>query len=141
MAKPSSNSVTSVSYHNNSILSSADVKFVGILIESSCTWKAHISQLLPKLSKAYYLMRVIKPIMPIETLKVVYYSYFHSHLTYGIIFWGNSPFSMHNFRIQKRIIRVMGGLRPRDSCLDTFKEWGILPLQSQYVFSLLIFVL
>jgi hypothetical protein len=35
MAKPSSNSVTSVSYHNNAILSSTDVTFLGILIESS----------------------------------------------------------------------------------------------------------
>jgi hypothetical protein len=83
-------------------------------------------------------MRVIQPIMPIETLKIVYCSYFHSLLTYGIIFWGNSPFSMHIFRIRKRIIRVMSGLRPRDSC--RVKDWGILPLQSQYIFSLLTFV-
>jgi hypothetical protein len=45
VAKPSSNSVTSVSYHNNVILSSTNVKFLGILTESSCTWKAHISQI------------------------------------------------------------------------------------------------
>jgi hypothetical protein len=34
----------------------------------------------------------------------------------------------------------MSGLRPRNSCRDAFRDWGILPLQSQYVFSLLIFV-
>jgi hypothetical protein len=85
-------------------------------------------------------MRVIRPIMPIETLKIVYYSYFHSLLTYGIIFWGNSSFRMQIFRIQKRIIRVMSGLRPWDSCRDAFRDWRILPLQSQYIFSLLIFV-
>jgi hypothetical protein len=80
------------------------------------------------------------PIMPAETLKMVYNSYFHSLLIYGIIFWGNSSFSMHVFWIQKRIIRVMSGLRPRDSCIDAFRNWGILLLQSQYIFSLLIFV-
>jgi hypothetical protein len=108
------------------------VKFLGIL------WKAHIAQLLPKLSKACYLMKAIKPIMPIETIKIVYY--FHSLLTYGIIFCCNSPSSMHIFRIQRRIIRVMSGLRTRDSCRDSFKDWGILPMQSQYYISLLIFV-
>jgi hypothetical protein len=32
------------------------------------------------------------------------------------------------------------GLRSRDSCRDAFRDWGILPLQSQYIFSLLMFV-
>jgi hypothetical protein len=90
------------------------------------------TKLLPKLDKACYLMRVIKPIMPTETLKIAYYSYFHSLMTYAVIFGGNSSFSMQIFRVQKRIIRVMSGLRPRDSCRDVFKEWGILPLQCQY---------
>jgi hypothetical protein len=44
------------------------------------------------------------------------------------------------FRIQKRIIRIMSGLKPRDSCRDTFRVWRILPLQSQYIFSLLTFI-
>jgi hypothetical protein len=34
----------------------------------------------------------------------------------------------------------MSGLGPRDSCRDAFRDWEILPLQSQYIFSLLIFV-
>jgi hypothetical protein len=84
-------------------------------------------------------MRVIKLIMSIETQQIVY-SYFHSLMTYGIIFWGNSSCSMHIFRTKKRLIRVKSGLRPNDSCRDVFKEWIILPLQSQYTFSLLIFM-
>jgi hypothetical protein len=116
------------------------VKFLGIIIESSCTFKAHISQLMPKLCKAYYSMRVIKPIIPTDTLKMVYYSYFHSRLIYGITLGGNSSFSMHIFRIQKRIIRVMSEFQSRDSCRDAFRDCGILPLQSQHIFPLLIFV-
>jgi hypothetical protein len=79
------------------------------------------------------LMRVIKPIMSIETLKIVYYTYFRSRMTYGIIFWGNS-FSMQIFRTQ------MSGLRPRDSCREAFRDCRILPLQSQDIFSLSIVV-
>jgi hypothetical protein len=85
-------------------------------------------------------MRVIKPIMPTETLKMIYYPYFHSLLTYGIIFWGNDSYSLHIFRIQKRIIGIMSGLRARESCRQVFRDWGILPIQSQYTYSLLIFV-
>jgi retron-type reverse transcriptase len=54
VTNPRSNSKTSVSYCNNVILNSTNVKFLGIIIESLCTWKAHITQLMPKLCKACY---------------------------------------------------------------------------------------
>jgi hypothetical protein len=63
---------------------------------------------------------------------LIYYAYFHSLMSYAINFWGNSPSSMQIFRLQKRIIRVMSGLKPRDSCRTAFKEWGILPLVNIY---------
>jgi hypothetical protein len=133
--------VVPVSYHNNLISNDTNTKFLGMVLESSCIWKAHIFQLLPKLSKACYLMRVIKPIMSIKTLRIVYYLYFHSLTTYGLTFWGKSSYSLQIFRTQKRIIRIMCGLRPTDSRWNIFKVLRILPLQSQYIFSLLLFVI
>ena len=76
-----------------------------------------------------------------ENLKLIYYSYFHSLMTYGIIFWGNSTQSIHVFQLQKRVIRIITDSRPRDSCRQLFKQMGIPPLTSQYIFSLLLFVL
>jgi hypothetical protein len=40
-------------------------------------------------------------------LKMVYYSYFHSIMNYGLIFWGNSSYRNNIFRLQKRIIRII----------------------------------
>jgi hypothetical protein len=74
-------------------------------------------------------------------LAVVYYSYFHSIMTYGLLFWGNSPDSITIFRLQKRIIRIMLGRRPRDSCRGLFFKLEILPLPSQYILSLLLFMM
>jgi hypothetical protein len=42
-------------------------------------------------------------------------------------------------KLQKKIIK-MTNLGPRDSCWNIFKELKILPLQSQYIFSLLLFI-
>ena len=78
--------------------------------------------------------------LPLESLKLIYYSYFHSILTYGIIFWGNTPHSNAIFRMQKRIVRIMVGIRNRNSCREYFKRLKILPLQSQYLLSFLLFV-
>jgi len=41
---------------------------------------------------------------------------------------------------KKRIIRIIVGIRDRDSCGEHFKKLKILPLQSQYILSLLLFV-
>ena len=71
---------------------------------------------------------------------MVYYSYFHSVIAYGLIFWGNSHYSNIIFRLQNRIIRNIVGLRGRDSCREYFKKLQMLPLQSQYMLSLLLFV-
>jgi hypothetical protein len=75
-----------------------------------------------------------------ETLRMVYFAYVHSVMSYGIIFWGNQPHSERVFKIQKRVIRIITNSRARDSCRDLFKKLELLPLYSQYIFSLLIFV-
>jgi hypothetical protein len=62
-------------------------------------------------------------------------------MTYGLLFWGNSPDSITIFRQQKRIIRIMLGCRPRDSCRELFFKLEILPLPSQYILSLLLFMM
>jgi hypothetical protein len=85
-------------------------------------------------------MRVVQSFLSLDSLKLIYCSYFHSILTYGIIFWGNTHYSNAIFKMQKRIIRIMVGIRNRDSCREYFKRLKILPLQSQYLLSLLLFV-
>jgi hypothetical protein len=79
--------------------------------------------------------------MPINTLKTVYYSYFNAIITYGLPFWGNSPHSIQIFKMQKRIIRIMMGYRNRVSCRSLFKRLEILPFTSQYILSLMLFVI
>jgi len=61
-------------------------------------------------------------------------------MSYGIIFWGNSWHSSIIFRLQKKLIRIMEGCRNRVSCRSLFKKFQILPLKSQYMLSLLMFV-
>ena len=78
--------------------------------------------------------------MPQETLRMIYFAYVHSVMSYGIIFGGNQPHTEKVFKIQKRVIRIITNSRARDSCRILFKKLEILPLYSQYIFSLLIFV-
>jgi hypothetical protein len=63
-----------------------------------------------------------------------------TQLSYGITFWGNSSHSEEIFKIQKRIIRIIMNSSKNFSCRQLFKELNILPIQSQYIFSILLFV-
>ena len=71
---------------------------------------------------------------------MVYFSTVHSITSYGSIFWGISTHSKIVFKIQKRIIKIITNSDNKASCQDLFKKLYSLPLQSQYIFSLLIFV-
>jgi len=85
-------------------------------------------------------MKVVQPFLSFDSLKLIYYSYFHAILSYGIIFWGNSSHSNSVFKMQKKAIRIITGARNRDSCKEYFKKLNMLPLQSQYLLSLSLFV-
>jgi len=72
---------------------------------------------------------------------MVYFAYIHSIISYGIIFWGNQPYSDKIFKIHKRVIRNITSSRMRDLCRELFKKLEILPLYSQYIYSISIFII
>jgi hypothetical protein len=86
---------------NNQITNSTNTKFLALAIEETLSWKCHINQIFPRLSSACYAIKVITPVMSEDTLKMIYHSYVHSVITYGIIFWGNLPHNTDIFKIQK----------------------------------------
>jgi hypothetical protein len=93
-----------------------------------------------KLSMTCYIIIGAKTYVSTSSLKKFYYAHFHSLMTYGIIFWGNSSLAATIFRLQKKAIRIMEGCGNRVLCRDLFRKFRILPLTSQYLLSLLMFV-
>jgi len=62
-------------------------------------------------------------------------------INYGIIYWGNSSESNKIFLTQKEIVRIMTGSRPKTSSKPLFQSLGIVTITSQYIFSLMKFLL
>jgi hypothetical protein len=114
---------------------------LGITVDSSLSWKNHIDELKVKLSKACYAVRSLRPFVSHESMRTIYYSYFHTVMSYGIIFWGNSAHSINIFKLQKRILRIITNSGNRVSCRHLFRKLDILPFYSQYLLSLFIFVI
>ena len=61
-------------------------KFLGLIIENSLPWKNHIAVLTSKLNKACYALGSIKPFLSVDILRMIYFSYVHSVMSYGIMF-------------------------------------------------------
>jgi len=70
-----------------------NTKFLGITLDNTLTWKTHIDTIIPKLSFTCFAIEAVRPFLFQESLKRVYYSCFHSIMTYGIIFWRNTCYS------------------------------------------------
>jgi hypothetical protein len=120
------------------IPTSSCITFLGINIANTLSWKNQIDSLIPKLSSACYAIRAIQPFINQETLLMVYYAYFNSIIRYGIIFWGNSSYSINVFYLQKRMIRIITRIGSRTSCKQSFIALKILTLSFLYIVTCLV---
>jgi len=118
-----------------------NIWFLGLELDNNMNWKNHVAKILPKLSRACYTVGTIQSFSSLNALKMIYFSYFRSVINYGIIFWGNSSESNKIFLAQKKIVRIMTGSRPKTSCKLLFQSLGILTITSQYILSLMKFLL
>jgi hypothetical protein len=107
---------------DNLITTLPNIKFLGRYIHDSINCSCHIEHIIPNLSSACYIMRNFKPFMTLNTLKIIYYSYFNTIKSYALPFSGNSPHSTKIFRMQKRVIRIMTVCKSRISCGNQFRR-------------------
>jgi len=82
---------------DNIVNKSSQTKFLCLIIDDTLSWKAHIDNIMSKLNTAYFVIRMIQPLMFTETLRMVYFADVHSILNFGIIFWGNQPLTVRKF--------------------------------------------
>lgn len=92
---------SSIMHGNKKIANVYNTKFLDLTLDNALSWRTHIDTIIPKLSSASFALTVVKPFLSLDSLKMVYYSYFHSIMTDGLIFWGNSHHSNIYFQTTK----------------------------------------
>jgi hypothetical protein len=73
-------------YNDEHIEEEVNTKLLGLQIDNHLNWKTHIHQLIRKLSGACNAVRFMLHINSNDTLKSIYFAYFHSIMKYDIIF-------------------------------------------------------
>ena len=125
--KPVKQQVT-IKINNTAINEKEYIKYLGVLVDSSLNWKHHISTLAKKILRAIGIMYKLRPFLPLNVMKNVYYSLTYSEIIYAIEVWG-SAVNSEILILQKMVMRLMtfndifpstpGPLRPTDPIFVT----------------------
>lgn len=129
-----------ISYNGNDIENISDTKFLGLYVDCDLNWKRHAKELCSKLSRFSYALFMLAKVVDKQFVLTAYHAYVTSALRYGIIFWGNCSERLTIFRAQKKCIRSVCHLKPRDSCKAYFPKLNVLPFPCLYIFETALFV-
>ncbi len=80
-------------------------KYLGTKIDSNLKWDDHINAIIPKLSSKIGILRSIRKIVPIETLKLLYNAIVQPNFDYSDIVY-DSASKTNKDRLQKRQTRA-----------------------------------
>jgi hypothetical protein len=72
-------------------------------------------------------MRIVASSMTTDISKLVYYGSFHSIMSYGVTFLGDSTEGKRLFTTQKKVIRILASAQERELSGSLFKPIGTTP--------------
>lgn len=95
--------------HHSKLFESSKINYLGLILDNKLNWKAHTTELSKKLSRAVGLLYKIKNLCPASVLRSLYFSLFNSHLSYGLVVWGNANCNYLNKikSLQKRALKCI----------------------------------
>ena len=104
--KPTKKRIT-IKINNKAINEKKFIKYLGVLIDSTLSWKYQITNISKKISRSIGIMYKLRPFLPLNAMKNVYYSLIYSHIIYVIEVWG----SAFNTDLEKILILQKKALR------------------------------
>ncbi|MEM9400806.1 MAG: reverse transcriptase family protein [Verrucomicrobiota bacterium] len=100
------------------------LKLLGVTLNESLTWNDHIRSVISIASKRMYALRILKPVLPRHSLKMVYKALIRSILEYSSPAFGDLPrgLTARLDRIQSRCHRLICGTECDCKGFDNLEE-------------------
>ena len=95
--------------HHTKLFESSNIKYLGLILDNMLNWKPHISELSKKLGRVVGLLYKVRKLCSPSPVRSLYFSIFNSHLSYGLVVWGNaSSKDIDKIKsLQRRAIRAV----------------------------------
>ena len=85
------------------------IKYLGVMIDESLSWKYHISYICSRVSRNIGIISKLRHYLSIHQLKQIYYNLIYPYLSYAVIAWG-SAYKTHLQKLQTKqntVLRLM----------------------------------
>lgn len=115
-------------------------KLLGFVLDTRMCWVPHFKSTMKRISGSIYGLRFMSSKLNSDALRTVYFGTCHSLLCYGVLLWGHSSMMVEMFRLQRRALRVVAGLRYQQDCRRYFVAMRVLTLPSVYILESLLYV-
>lgn len=117
------------------IQSTNTIKYLGIKIDNTLSFKAHIHTLSGKVRKLINIMKLLRHCANKDLLKYIYLALCQSIIGYCLRIWGGSAKThmMEIERAQRSVLKVMLGKPFRYSTNKLFDEWQLLSVRRLYI--------
>jgi hypothetical protein len=128
------NSGINIQLEGHTLKQVKETKYLGVIVNEKLNWEEHIVFIRNKLAKASYLLSKLRHYVDLPTLKMIYYSLVHSHLSYCITIWGGAPPTTKKplVTIQNKIIRIITFSQYRTHAPPLFLKLNILQIDDIY---------
>ena len=105
-------------------------KFLGVIIDNKLTWKDHVAHVASKVSRGMGMIIKARNYLNRKGLLTLYYTFVYPYLTYCNHIWGNIYQSnlKHLCVLQNKIVRIIAGVKPRESTGPLYDSLGIMKL-------------
>ncbi len=82
--------------------------FLGTVIDNTFKWKAHIDDVITKVSKLTGIFHIVRNNFSQDNIKLIYTSLVYPYFIYGAALWGGAyPTYIQNLFITQKLIRIM----------------------------------
>ena len=120
---------------NVPIVAVEQFNFLGLTIDRQLSWKFHINKIALKLTRTNFVLNKLKRFVPIEILRIMYFSLIQSHLNFGILHWGHTIKDTDILsKMQKRAVRIITNSTYRCHTTPLFKQMDINKLVDIFKF-------
>ena len=138
-SRPEPDNLENINFGTEKIEWVSEMKYLGVIVSSKLTFQSHIEKVTAKLSRYIGVFSQLNKTVPLEVLKLLYFSFIVPHLCLHIVVWGASPdFHLNKLKTkQNTLLRIILKVRyengrPVVGNIELYKNLMVLNLDNLY---------